>query len=73
MHTNYVLKMELHWHSRPDNLKKAQAKKPVKSNKSKFVFREIAFLVVFKFFPSSKIGFWPYLKLQKMEFDQKKL
>ena len=24
-------------------------------------------------FPSSKIDFWPYLKLQKMEFGQKKI
>ena len=34
--------------------------------------REIAFLAVFNFFPSSKIDFWPFLKLQKMEFGQKK-
>ena len=26
----------------------------------------------FKLFPSSKIDFWPFLKLQKMEFGQKK-
>ena len=25
----------------------------------------------FKLFPSSKIDFWPFLKLQKMEFGQK--
>ena len=30
---------------------------------------EIAFLAVF---PGSKIDFWPFLKLQKMEFGQKK-
>ena len=36
------------------------------------IFRETAFLAVFKFFPSSKIHFWPFLKLQKMEFGQKK-
>ena len=29
--------------------------------------REIAFLAVF---PNSKIDFWPFLKLQKMEFGQ---
>ena len=33
-------------------------------------FREIAFLVGLNFFPSSKIAFWPLLKLQKMEFGQ---
>ena len=27
----------------------------------------------FKLFPSSKIDFWPFLKLQKMEFGQKKI
>ena len=26
-----------------------------------------------KLFPSSKIDFWPFLKLQKMEFDQKEI
>ena len=25
----------------------------------------------FKLFPSSKIDFWPFLKLQKMEFGKK--
>ena len=34
-------------------------------------FREIAFLAVFKLFPSLKIDFWPFLKLQKTEFGQK--
>ena len=29
--------------------------------------REIAFLAVLKIFPSSKIDFWPFLKLQEME------
>ena len=29
---------------------------------------EIAFLAVFKLFPSSKIDIRPFLKLQKMEF-----
>ena len=27
----------------------------------------------FELFPSSKIDFWPFLKLQKMEFGQKKI
>ena len=43
----------------------------MKSNKSIF-FREIAFLAVLKHFPRSKIDFWPFLKLQNMEFGQKK-
>ena len=42
-------------------------KKLVKSN-----FCEIAFLDSFKLFPSSKIDFWPFFKLQKMDFGQKK-
>ena len=46
--------------------KKVQAKKLVKSNKS--FFCEIVF---FGSFPNSKIDFWPFLKLQKMEFGQK--
>ena len=43
----------------------------MKSNKS--FFCEIAFLAVLKFSPSSKIDFWPFLKLQKMEFGKKKI
>ena len=51
-------------------LKKVQAKKLVKLNKSKILFPEIAFLAVLNFFPvSSKIDFWPFLKLQKMELN----
>ena len=57
---------------RPENLKKSRQKKLVKSNKSKKFFREIAFLAVLNFFPSSKIDFWPFLKLQKMAFGQNK-
>jgi len=55
-------------------VKKVQArKKLVKSNKSKkFFFREIAFLAVLNFFSSSKIDFWPFLNLQKMEFGPNK-
>ena len=52
-------------------LKKVQAKKLVKSYKSKKIFRQIAFLAVLKHFPSSKYYFWLYLKLQKMELGQK--
>ena len=44
----------------------------MKSNKSKIIFREITCLAVLNFFHSSKIDFWPILKLQKMEFGQKK-
>ena len=40
-----------------------QAKKLVKSNNSKNLWH-------FKLFRSSKIDFWPFLKLQKMEFAQ---
>ena len=58
---------------RARKFKKVQAKKLVKSNKLKIFFREIAFLAVLNFFPSSKIDFWPFLKLQKMEFGQKKI
>ena len=49
---------------RARKFKKVQAKKLVKSNKSNF-FRDIAFLAVLNFFPSSKIDFWPFLKWQK--------
>ena len=65
-----VLEME-HWrirgisaavcllsHSGPQ-IKKVQAKKLVKSNKSSF-FREV--LAVLYSFPVSKIDFWPFLK-----------
>ena len=45
----------------------------MKSNKSKKIFREIAFLAVLNFFPVQKIDFWPFLKMQKMEFGQKKI
>ena len=41
-------------------------------NQKKF-FREIAFLAVLNFFPSSKIDFLPFLKLQKVEFGQNKI
>ena len=42
----------------------------MKSNKSNF-FREIACLSVLNFFPLKKLIFWPFLKLQKMEFGHK--
>ena len=40
---------------RARKLKKVQAKKLVKSNKSKNFFREIAFLAVLNFFPVQKL------------------
>ena len=49
-------------------LKKVQAKKLVKS----IFFREISFLGCFKLFPSTKIDFWPFLKLQKNRTWSKK-
>ena len=55
-------------HSVPDNLKKVQAKK---TREIKNTFCIIAFLAVLNFFTSSKIDFWSFLKLQKMEFGQK--
>ena len=52
-------------HSRPENLKKVQAKILVKSNKSKNFFSWNCIFGSFKLFPSSKIDFWPFLKLQQ--------
>ena len=51
--------------------KKVQAKKLVKLNTSKSFFREIVFLAVLNFSPTSKIDFWPFLKLQKIDFCRK--
>ena len=45
--------------------KKVQAKKLMKSNKSNFFFPWNCIYGNFKLFPSSKIDFWPFLKLQK--------
>ena len=47
------------------NFKKVQANKLVKSNKSNF-FMWNCIYGSFKLFPSSKIDFWPFLKLQKL-------
>jgi len=57
----------------PENIKKFREKKLVKLNKSKIFFREIKFLAVLNFFPTSKIDFWSFLKLQKIEFGQKQI
>ena len=54
------------YHSGPKNLKNTRENKYI--NKK---YSEIAFLAVVNFFPTSKIDFWPFLKLQKMEFGQK--
>ena len=59
-------------HSRPEIFfKKIEAKKLVKSNKPKNIFSWNCIFGSFKLFPNSKIDFWPFLKLQKMEFGQK--
>ena len=50
-------------------VQKVQAKKFVKS-KTNFVN---CIFDSFKLFPRSKIDFWPFLKLQKMHFVQKKI
>ena len=51
-------------------LNKNPGKKLLKSNKSIFFSRN-CISGSFKLFLSSKIDFWPFLKLQKMEFGQK--
>ena len=51
--------------------KKVQAKKLVKSNKSNIFFVKLHFWQFYTFH-SSKIDFWPFLKMQKIEFGQKK-
>ena len=58
-------------HSGPENLKKSSQKNSWNQINQNLFFREIAFLAVLNFFPSSKIDFWPCLKLQKMEFGEK--
>jgi len=52
-------------------LKSPDRKKLVKSNKSKNIFREIAFLAVLNFFPAQSLIFGHFLKLQKIESGQK--
>ena len=56
-------------HSGPENLKKVQTKKIVKSNKTIFSWNCI--FGSFKLFPSSKMDFWQFLKLQKMNLVKK--
>ena len=50
--------------------KKIHAKKLVKSNN---FFTWNCIFGSFNFFPSSKIDYWPFLKLQKTEFGQNKI
>ena len=57
----------------PENSKKFRQKNSCKQINQNFCFREIAFLAVLNFFSSSEIDFWPFLNLQKMEFDQNKI
>ena len=52
---------------------KSPGKKTRETKQINKKFHEIAFLAVLKFFPTSKIDFWPVLKLQKMVFGQKKI
>ena len=66
----YVVILSI-YSQRARKLKKVQAKKLVKLNKSKNFFSWNCILGSFKLFPSKKIDFWPFLKWQKMEFDQK--
>ena len=53
---------------RARKIKKVQAKKHVKSNKSKHFFSWNCIFGSFKLFASSKMDFWSFLKLQKMVF-----
>ena len=56
-------------HSGPENSKKSSQKNS--SNQKNIPWNYI--FGSFKLFPSSKIDFWPFLTLQKMEFRQKNL
>ena len=56
----------------PENLKRSRQKKLVKSNKSISQKKFHGKYSVLSFFPVQKIDFWPFLKLQKMDFGQKK-
>ena len=54
-------------HSGPENLKKSRQKNSWNQINQRF----FSWTCIFGSFPSSKIVFCPFLKLQKMEFDQK--
>ena len=66
----YIHEYWVHSTQRARKFLKIQAKKLMKSNKSKF-FSWNCIFSSFELFPSSKMDFWPFLKLQKMEFGQK--
>ena len=59
-------------HSGPENLKKCRQKKNSRNQINQNIFLWNCISGSFKLFPSSKIDFWSFLKLQKMEFGQKK-
>ena len=63
-------KFQCIYHSAGQKIKKVQAKKFVKSNKSKNLF---SWNCIFGSFPSSKIDFWPFLKFAKNGIWSKKL
>ena len=71
---NYVGKISIEYlllHSGPENLKRSK-KKNSWNQINQFFFSWNCIFGSFKLFPSSKIDVWPFLKLQKMEFGQKK-
>ena len=57
-------------HSGSENLKKSR-QKTCETKIIKKVYSWNCIFGSFKLFPSSKIDFWPFLKLQKMEFGEK--
>ena len=67
----YYLSSLFPFHSRPENLKKSRQKNSRNQIKSKNVF--FSWNCIFGSFSQlQKKDFWPYLKLEKMEFGQKK-
>jgi len=76
-HRTDIFPIVLFTHSGPDYLKKSRQKKTKKNswnqiNQKKFL-REIAFLTVLNFFPTSKIDFLSIFEMAKMEFGAKKI
>ena len=53
----FVYKFSVISQQQARKFKKVQAKKHVKSNKFRYLFREIAFLAVLNFFPIQKLNF----------------
>ena len=66
----YEFEFVLWHHSGPENLKKSRQKN-LWNQINQIFFTWNCILGSFKLFPSSKIDFWPFLKLQKMKFGQK--